>query len=81
MADNHESMAHLGCVVELNGLAEELLLGLVVEHLALLFHRWNERAIVGLRQLNSWEQIGRDSQEERNIIRCEFGQIHVTKGS
>ena len=79
--DNHQSVTDHNGLVELDALLEELSLGLNVHGVTGNSHLRLEEFIVGRRQLNTGEEIGRDTRVKRDIVRSELGQVDVLKGT
>eukprot|EP00964_Phaeocystis_antarctica_P055483 scaffold32640_cov63-Phaeocystis_antarctica.AAC.1 len=79
--DDHEAVAHEEHLVDLEHLGDEgghLLQPLLVED---GLHRAPEQVVVGGRQVDAREEVGRDAVEERHVGREELGQVDVGDGA
>jgi len=68
-------------IVKLNTLFNKLFLRLQVKLMANFVHCIKKLAIIRFGKFNSREQITGDTQEERNIIRSELGNIDVVESA
>ena len=79
--DNHKSMTHCDCLIELDAFLNELWFRLQVELLTHLKHRALQKFIVRRWQFDTREKIIRDTSVKRNVIGSELGQIDILECS
>ena len=73
-------MPHDDHFIQLDGLSEEVRRRLEVCVLAGNLHCVLHVVVVGLRQLDSWKEVGDDALEQRDIMGQELAQVDVNDG-
>ena len=80
-AHKHDTEADIECLEQLNSLKDEHLVSLKLENVNGLLNLGQELTIVGVGNLDSWEQVLDDGRKEGQIILQELGDVGVTHGT